>query len=126
MSSLCPTSVTRMNIQGSGITQCFFHSSHKIRNQCTISDALSLENALSVNVACMQNEDSVPSQENTSVKDRRKTVVEVCEKFIFDGHDKIGAVKSPPATPYIEVPSTRVVPLQVSRVYTKSYFLCLM
>jgi F-box protein 20 len=46
------------------------------------------------------------------VKDRRKTVVEVCEKVIFDGHGKIGTVKSPPATPYIEVPNTRVIPLQ--------------
>jgi len=69
----------------------------------------------------MQNEDSVPSQENTSVKDRRRSVVEVCEKIIFDGHGKIGAVKSPPPTPYIEVPNTRVVPLQVSHVHTKSY-----
>jgi len=57
-------------------------------------------------------EHDVYQKENTSVKDRRKTVVEVCEKVIFDGHGKIGAVKSPPATPYIEVPSTRVVPLQ--------------
>jgi len=71
----------------------------------------------------MQNEDSVPSQENTLVKDRRKTVVEVCEKVIFDGHGKIGTVKSPPATPYIEVPNTRVIPLQVSHVHTKSYCL---
>lgn len=69
----------------------------------------------------MQNEDSVPSQENTSVKDRGKTVVEVCEKIIFDGHGKIGAVKSPPPTPDIEVPNTRVVPFQVSHVCTKSY-----
>ena len=121
MSSLCPTSVSRVDIQGSGITQCFFHSSHKIRNQWTISHAISLEYPLSVNVACMQNEGSVPSQENTSVKDRRKTVVEVCEKIIFDGHSKIGALKSPPPTSYIEVPNIRVVPLHASRVHTKSY-----
>lgn len=70
----------------------------------------------------MQNEDSVPSQENTSVKDRRQTVVEVCEKIIFDGCGKTGAVKTPPPTPYIEVPNTRVIPLQVSRVYKKSYY----
>lgn len=69
----------------------------------------------------MQNEYSFPSQENTPVKDRRKTVVEVCEKIVFDGHGKIGAVKSPPPTPYIEVPNTRVVPLQVSHVHTNSY-----
>lgn len=72
---------------------------------------------MSVNVACMQNEDYFPSQENTSVKDRRQTVVEVCEKIIFDGPGKIGAVKSPPPTPYIEVPNTRVVPVQVSHAY---------
>ena len=61
----------------------------------------------------MQNKDSVPFQESTLVKDRRKTVVDVCEKIIFDGCGKIGAGKSPPPTPYIEVLNTRVVSLQV-------------
>jgi hypothetical protein len=70
----------------------------------------------------MRNEDSIPSQENTSMKDRRNTVVEVCEKINFNGHGKIGAVKSSPPTPYIEVPNTWVVPFQVSRVHTKLYY----
>jgi hypothetical protein len=69
----------------------------------------------------MQNKDSVPSQEKTSVKDKRKTVVEVCERIIFDGHGIIGAMKSPPPTPYIEVPNARLIPFQVSHMHTKSY-----
>lgn len=72
-------------------------------------------------MALMQNKDSVPSQGKASVKDKRKTVVEVCEKMIFDGHGIIGGVQSPPPTPYIEVPNTRLIPFQVSHVHTKSY-----
>jgi hypothetical protein len=62
----------------------------------------------------MQNKDPVPCREKASVADKRKTVVEVCEKIRVDGGGTSGAVKSPPPTPYIEVPNTWVMPFQVS------------
>jgi hypothetical protein len=75
---------------------------------------LPLGKASSTNTACMRNKDPVPSQEKISVEDKRKTVVEVCEKIFVDGGGTSGAVKSPPPTPYIEVPNTWVMPFQVS------------
>jgi len=80
---------------------------------------LPIEKASCTNVTCMQNKDPVPSQEKASVADKRKTVVEVCEKIIVDGDGTGGAVKSPPPTPYIVVPNTRVIPFQVSHVSHK-------
>lgn len=55
------------------------------------------------------------------MKDKRKTVVEMCEKIIVDRHGTVGGVKSPPPTPYIEVPNTKVIPFQVSHVHATSY-----
>lgn len=75
---------------------------------------LPLEKASSTNTACMRNKDPVPCQEKASVADKRKTVVEVCEKIHVDGGGASGTVKSPPPTPYIEVPNTWVMPFQVS------------
>jgi hypothetical protein len=80
---------------------------------------LPVENASTTNVACMGNEDPIPFQEKLSVADKRKTVVEVCEKISVDGGGTNGAVKSPPPTPNIEVPNTRVTPFQVSYVSYK-------
>jgi hypothetical protein len=75
---------------------------------------LPLEKASSTNTACMRNKDPVPCQEKASVADKRKTVVEVCEKIRVEGGGTSGTVKSPPPTPYIEVPNTWVMPFQVS------------
>jgi hypothetical protein len=79
-----------------------------------------LEKGSSTNTTCMQNKDPVPPQEKALVADKRKTVVEVCEKIFVDGGSTSGAVKSPPPTPYIEVPDTWVMPFQVSVVHTKT------
>ncbi|XP_021942763.1 uncharacterized protein LOC110841474 isoform X4 [Zootermopsis nevadensis] len=56
--------------------------------------------------------DSKGNSKKVLVADKRKTVVEVCEKIIIDGGGTNGAVKSPPPTPYIEVPNSRVIPFQ--------------
>ncbi|XP_021942761.1 uncharacterized protein LOC110841474 isoform X2 [Zootermopsis nevadensis] len=73
---------------------------------------LPVEDASTTNVARMRNEDPIPFQKKVLVADKRKTVVEVCEKIIIDGGGTNGAVKSPPPTPYIEVPNSRVIPFQ--------------
>ncbi|PNF42873.1 hypothetical protein B7P43_G12896 [Cryptotermes secundus] len=84
---------------------------------------LPLEKASSTHTACMQNRDPVPCQEKASVADKRKTVVEVCEKIRVDGGGTSGTVKSPPPTPYIEVPNTWVMPFQEPEQVTEEMIL---
>lgn len=80
---------------------------------------LPVESASTMNEACMGNKGPTPFQKEVSVADKRKTVVEVCEKISVHGGGISGAVKSPPPTPYIEVPNSRVLPFQVSNLSHK-------
>ncbi|XP_023709494.1 uncharacterized protein LOC111865553 isoform X3 [Cryptotermes secundus] len=63
------------------------------------------------------------NSEKASVADKRKTVVEVCEKIRVDGGGTSGTVKSPPPTPYIEVPNTWVMPFQEPEQVTEEMIL---
>jgi hypothetical protein len=80
---------------------------------------LPVENASTTLVACTGKKDPVHLQKKVSVADKRKTVVEVCEKISVDGDGTNEGLKSPPPTPYIEVPNFRLIPFQVSYVSYK-------